>query len=68
MEIKNNGAPRANQKEEWFQPKSGRSSTEAVEILKEFENEKEIRKEEIELKKKEQENKATQHQMLIDQH
>jgi len=48
--------------------KNGRSTTEAVQILKEkFENEREIRKEEIELKKKEQENKAAQHQMLIDQ-
>ena len=48
--------------------KSRRSTTEAVQILKEkFENEREIRKEEIELKKKEQENKAAQHQMLIDQ-
>lgn len=48
--------------------KSRRSTTEAVQILKEkFENEREIRKEEIELKKKEQENKAAQHQMLIGQ-
>jgi len=48
--------------------KSRRSTTEAVKILKRtFENEREIRKEEIELKKKEQENKAAQHQMLIDQ-
>ena len=48
--------------------KSRRSATEAVQILTEkFENEREIRKEEIELKKKEQENKATQHQMLTDQ-
>ena len=39
-----------------------------MQILKEkFENEKEFRKEEMELKKKEQENKAAQHQMLIDQ-
>ena len=46
--------------------KSRRSTTEAVQILKEkFENEKETWKEEIELKKKEQENKAAQHQMLI---
>lgn len=38
-----------------------------MQILKEkFENEREIRKEEIELKKIEQENKASQHQMLID--
>lgn len=43
------------------------STTEAVQILKEkFKNKKEIRKEEIELKKKEQENKAAQHQMLKD--
>lgn len=38
-----------------------------MQILKEkFKNKKEIRKEEIELKKKEQENKAAQHQMLKD--
>ncbi|PFX30309.1 hypothetical protein AWC38_SpisGene4912 [Stylophora pistillata] len=50
------------------QRKSRRSTTEAVQILKEkFENEREIRKEEIELKKKEKENKAAQHQMLTDQ-
>ncbi|XP_022794182.1 probable serine/threonine-protein kinase DDB_G0267686 [Stylophora pistillata] len=50
------------------QRKSRSSITEAVQILKEkIENEREIRKEEIELKKKEQENKAAQHQMLIDQ-
>ena len=49
-------------------PKSRKSTTEAVQILKEkFENEKEIRKEEMEMKKKEQENKAAQHQMLMDQ-
>ena len=54
--------------DEVIKPKSRRSTTEAVKILKEkFENEKEFRKEEIELKKKEQENKAAQHQMLIDQ-
>jgi len=48
--------------------KSRRSTTEAVQILKEkFKNEREILKEEIELKKKDQENKATQNQMLIDQ-
>ena len=48
--------------------KSRRSTTKAVQILKEkLENEKEIRKEKIELKMKEQENKAAQHQMLIDQ-
>ena len=39
-----------------------------MQILKEkFENEREIRKREVELKKKEQEDKAAQHQMLIDQ-
>ena len=39
-----------------------------MQILKEtFENGKEFRKEEMELKKKEQESKAAQHQMLIDQ-
>ena len=54
--------------DEVIKPKSRRSTTEAVQILKEkFENEKEFRKEEMELKKKEQENKAAQHQMLIDQ-
>lgn len=54
--------------DEVTKPKSRRSTAEAVQILKEkFENEREIRKEEIELKKKEQENKAAQHQMLIDQ-
>ena len=54
--------------DEVTKPKSRRSTTEAVQILKEkFENEREIRKEEIELKKKEQENKAAQHQMLVDQ-
>ncbi|CAH3169236.1 unnamed protein product, partial [Porites lobata] len=54
--------------DEAIKPKSRRSTTEAVQILKEkFENEKEFRKEEMELKKKEQENKAAQHQMLIDQ-
>ncbi|CAH3163570.1 unnamed protein product, partial [Porites lobata] len=55
--------------DEVIKPKSRRSTTEAVQILKEkFENEKEFQKEEMELKKKEQENKAAQHQMLIDQH
>ena len=54
--------------DEAIKTKSRRSTTEAVQILKEkFENEKEFRKEEMELKKKEQENKAAQHQMLIDQ-
>ena len=54
--------------DEVIKPKSKRSTTEAVQILKEkFENEKEFRKEEMELKKKEQENKAAQHQILIDQ-
>ncbi|CAH3166799.1 unnamed protein product, partial [Porites lobata] len=54
--------------DEVIKPKSRRSTTEAVQILKEkFENEKEFRKEEMELKKKEQENKVAQHQMLIDQ-
>ena len=54
--------------DEVIKPKSKRSTTEAVQILKEkFENEKEIRKEEMELKGKEQENKAAQHQILIDQ-
>ncbi|PFX12654.1 putative RNA-directed DNA polymerase from transposon BS [Stylophora pistillata] len=49
------------------QRKSIRSTTESVQILKDkFENEREIQKEEIELKKIEQENKASQHQMLID--
>ena len=48
-------------------PKRRGSTTEAVQILKEkFKNKKEIRKEEIGLKKKEQENKAAQHQMLKD--
>ena len=48
--------------------KSKRSATDAVQILKEkFKNEKEFRKEEMELKKKEQENEPAQHQMLIDQ-
>ena len=48
--------------------KSRNSTTEAVQILKEkFKNEKEIRKEEMEMKKKGQENKAAQHQMLMDQ-
>ena len=52
--------------DEVIKPKS-RSTTEAVQILKEkFENEKEFRKEEMKLKMKEQENKAAQHQMLID--
>ncbi|KAL9954111.1 hypothetical protein ACROYT_G041607 [Oculina patagonica] len=47
-------------------PKSRKSTTEAVQILKEkYENEKEIRKEEMEIKKKEQENKAAEHQMLM---
>lgn len=54
--------------DEVIKPKSKRSTTEAVQILKEkFENEKEFRKEEMELKRKEQENKAAQHQILIDQ-
>ena len=54
--------------DEVIKPKSKRSTTEAVQILKEkFENEKKFRKEEMELKKKEQENKAAQRQMLIDQ-
>lgn len=54
--------------DEITKPKSRRSTTEAVQILKEkFENEKEFRKEEMELKKKEQENKAAQHHMLMDQ-
>ena len=45
--------------DEAIKTKSRRSTTEAVQILKEkFENEKEFRKEEMELKKKEQENKA----------
>ena len=48
-------------------PKS-RSIIEAVQILKEkFEKEKEIRKEEMRLNKKEQGNKAAQHQMLMEQ-
>ncbi|KAL9961569.1 hypothetical protein ACROYT_G030530 [Oculina patagonica] len=42
-------------------PKSRKSTTEAVQILKEkYENEKEIRKEEMEIKKKEQENRAAE--------
>lgn len=54
--------------DEVIKPKSKRSTTEAVQILKEkFENEKEFRKEEMELKRKEQENKAAQHQILIAQ-
>jgi len=54
--------------DEVIKRKSRRSTTEAVQILKEkFKNEREILKEEIELKKKDQENKATQNQMLIDQ-
>ena len=49
-------------------PKSRRSIIEAVQILKEkFEKEKEIRKEEMRLNKKEQGNKAAQHQMLMEQ-
>ena len=49
-------------------PKSRRSITEAVQILKEkFENEKEIRKEEMALKVKGQENKAAQYQVLMEQ-
>ncbi|XP_068680614.1 putative uncharacterized protein DDB_G0274435 [Montipora capricornis] len=54
--------------DEVIKPKSKRSTTEAVQILKEkFDNEKEFQKEEMELEKKEQENKAAQHQILIDQ-
>ena len=49
-------------------PKSRKSTTEAVQILKEnIKQEKEIRKEEMEMKKKEQENKAAEQQMLMDQ-
>lgn len=36
-------------------------------LCEKFENEKEIRKEEMGMKKKGQENKAAQHQMLMDQ-
>lgn len=48
--------------------KSRKSTTEAVQVLKEkFAHEKEIRKEEMEMKRKEQENKAAEQQMLMDQ-
>ncbi len=46
-------------------PKSRKSPTEALQILKEkYENEKKIRKEEMEMKKKEQENRAAEQQMV----
>ena len=49
-------------------PKSRKSATKAVQILKQkIEQEKEIRKEEMEMKKKEQENKAAEQKMLMDQ-
>ena len=48
--------------------KSGRSATKAVQIQREVWERERNSKEEIELKKKEQENKAAQHQiMLIDE-